>query len=325
MVWRVMEPGCKFDYCPVLEGKGGLRKSSLVEVLATTDFYSDTKFDVSRGHEAQEQVQGVWLYEIAELAGFSKSDVNDIKSFITSKKDRYRVAYGKVVEDFPRQCVMVGTTNDDKYLKDPTGNRRFWPVPVRHLINTDWVVKYRHQLFAEAFLRYQNRERYTPTTEEEDRLFAPMQGSRLIETAVDGELLRLLTRPCMDGDGLINEETQRIALDDLVRALHVDVGKSTRALEQQIQGWMVRNGWTNRGRQRIGKTIRSSVFFRPDVWPPELEVGEMAWFDPLSAPAAGAGEPGVGVPSGTDVQLVPPPPLSPAAQFLANREDDMPF
>lgn len=324
MVYRVMEPGCKFDYCPVLEGQGGLRKSTLVEVLASTEFYSDTKFDVSRGHEAQEQVQGVWLYEIAELAGFSKSDVNEIKSFITSKKDRYRVAYGKVVEDFPRQCVLVGTTNDDKYLKDPTGNRRFWPIPVRHLINTEWVVKYRHQLFAEAFARYQSRERYTPTKDEEDRLFVPMQGSRLVETAVDGELLRLLTRPAVVGDELISVDTQRIALDDLVKALNVDVGKSTRGLEQQIQGWMNRNGWVNRGRQRIGKTLRSSVYFRPEVWPPEVSDSDLMWSDP---PAAADG----GVPTGgqagdaSDTLPRAQPPLSAAAQFLADRADDMPF
>jgi hypothetical protein len=152
MVYRVMEPGCKFDYCPVLEGSGGLRKSTLVETLATSEYFSDTPFEVGKGKEAQEQVQGLWLYEIAELTHFSKSEVGAIKAFISAKVDRYRVAYGTTVESFPRQCVLVGTTNEDTYLRDRTGNRRFWPIPVKRQINTEFVAKYREQLLALAFL-----------------------------------------------------------------------------------------------------------------------------------------------------------------------------
>lgn len=318
MVNRVMEPGCKFDYCPVLEGKGGRRKSTLVEVLASTDFYSDTKFDVSRGHEAQEQVQGVWLYEIAELAGFSKADVNDIKSFITSKKDRYRVAYGKVVEDFPRQCVMVGTTNDDKYLKDPTGNRRFWPVPVRHVINTEWVQKFRHQLFAEAYQRYLQGERYTPTTEEEERLFVPMQGSRLIETAVETRLMVLLTRDLAGaGDSGIHQETKFVTIDRVVTALGVDVAKSSSTLESQIRGWFKQHDWTHGKKQVAG--VRLPGYFRPDVWPPaNALVGLDQTLADDDAPAT----------AGTAPALAPAsvaPPLSPAAQWIADQEDETPF
>ncbi|MBC7620902.1 MAG: virulence protein E, partial [Candidatus Saccharibacteria bacterium] len=148
MVNRVMEPGCKFDYCPVLEGVGGLRKSTMVEILAGSQYYSDTPFEVGRGKEAQEQVQGLWVYEIAELTHFSKAEVGAIKAFISSKVDRYRVAYGTTVGTFPRQCLLVGTTNENTYLRDRTGNRRMWPIPVRHVINTEWLIKYRDQLLA---------------------------------------------------------------------------------------------------------------------------------------------------------------------------------
>ena len=268
MVWRVMQPGCKFDYMPVLEGEGGLRKSTLVEVLAGSEYYSDTPFDMSRGKEAQEQVQGIWLYEAAEMSSMSRADVNAIKAFISSKADRYRVAYGSTVEKFPRQCVLVGTTNDDAYLRDRTGNRRFWPIPVRNQINTEWVARYRHQLFAEAFVMYLQGERYSPTSEEEARLFKPMQESRLIETAVESDLLRLLTRPVGGpaDKSNVHEHATFVTLAQLVMALGADVAKSTPGLEKQIRDWLKQYGWVREKRQ-IGGT-RAWGYSRPNVWPP---------------------------------------------------------
>lgn len=280
LVWRVMEPGCKFDYCPVLEGKGGLRKSTLVEVLAVRkEWHSDTKFELSRGKEAYEQVRGKWVYEIGELSSFSKADVNDIKAFISSKEDNYRVAYGEQSQSFPRQCVLVGSTNDDRYLRDRTGNRRFWPIPVRHVIKTEWVERMREQLFAEAYALYQRGgEPYTPTEDLEKRLFVPMQESRLMDSAIDGELLRLLTRPSAASlDDLVHCDAKRVPLNSLVKALNVDIGKSTQALTQQIQACMASFGWVNKGRQRIGKEMYSSVYFPPPVWPPSEVDSETDW------------------------------------------------
>jgi putative DNA primase/helicase len=298
MVYRVMEPGCKFDYCPVLEGAGGLRKSTLVEVLASKAYFSDTPFDMSRGKEAQEQVQGIWGYEIAELSALSKADVNAIKAFISSKVDRYRVAYGSTVESFPRQCVLVGTTNDDQYLRDRTGNRRFWPVPVRHQINTEWVAKRREQLFAEAYSRYLAHEQYTPSKDEETRLFEPMQDSRLIETAVESHLMLLLTRGrdvagyAAPGTGApVSVETEFVRIDQLVVALGADVAKSSAALEGQIRGWLKQHGWKH-GKKQLSPGVRPSGYLRPAVWPPEGVVQGLDQLDAeLVAPPPSAGAP----------------------------------
>lgn len=272
MVNRVMEPGCKFDYCPVLEGTGGLRKSTLVEVLAGKQYFSDTPFEVGRGKEGQEQVQGMWLYEFAELTNFSKAEVGAIKAFISSKSDRYRVAYGATVSNFPRQCVLVGTTNENTYLRDRTGNRRFWPIPVRHVINTEWVAKFRDQLLAEAFVLYGQRAAYTPTPTEEARLFVPMQESRLLETAVLSELLHVLTRkPHATGIGSkVNEAVTFVTLAQLVLALGVDAAKSTPALEAQIRSWLEHQGWSRIKRRIDG--ARPWGYLRPQGWPrPESE------------------------------------------------------
>lgn len=268
MVNRVMDPGCKFDYCPVLEGPGGLGKSTLVEALASAAWFSDTHFDVSRGKEGQEQVQGLWLYEIAELANFGKSEINIIKAFISAKVDRYRPSYGRVVESYSRQCVLVGTTNESTYLRDRTGNRRFWPVPVKLRINNPWITKWRDQLMAEAFARYQTGERFTPTPEEEARLFVPVQESRLVETAVLSELLHVLTRESVaSGIGsIVNRVTDFVTMAQLCLALGVDAAKSNPGLEAQIRSWMEHEGWDRVKRQVNG--VRAWGYARPKNWPP---------------------------------------------------------
>lgn len=268
MVNRVMEPGCKFDYCPVLEGPGGLGKSTLVETLASAEFFSDTHFDVGRGKEGQEQVQGLWMYEIAELANFGKAEIALIKAFISAKVDRYRPSYGRVVEAYARQCVLVGTTNEGTYLRDRTGNRRFWPVPVRHRVRIGWVIKHRDELMAEAFALYLQAAPFTPTPEQEARLFAPMQDSRLIETAVLSELLNVLTRsPTASGIGaIVNELSEFITMSQLTLALGVDAAKSNAALEGQIRSWMDHEGWERVKRQVNG--VRAWGYARPKDWPP---------------------------------------------------------
>jgi putative DNA primase/helicase len=267
MVNRVMQPGCKFDYCPVLEGVGGLRKSTMVEALASAGFYSDTPFEVGKGKEAQEQVQGLWLYEIAELTHFSKAEVGAIKAFVSSKVDRYRVAYGSTVGTFPRQCILVGTTNENTYLRDRTGNRRFWPIPVRNIINTEWLLKYRDALFAEAYALYKTGVTYTPTPEQEKRLFVPMQESRLVETALMGELLHVLTRGAKsDGpSGLVNCLTEFVTLAQLVKALEMDAIKATPAQESAIRSWLVNEGWVRDKKMING--VRAWGYVRPAMWP----------------------------------------------------------
>ena len=267
MVNRVMHPGCKFDYCPVLEGPGGLGKSTLVEMLAGSPYFSDTHFDVARGKEGQEQVQGLWLYEIAELANFGKAEIGLIKAFITAKVDRYRPSYGRTVEAYARQCLLVGTTNESTYLRDRTGNRRFWPIPVRARINFAWIAKYRDQLLAEAYALYLQGAQYTPSPADEARLFVPMQESRLVETAVLSELLSVLTRsPTVAGIGaVVNELADFVTLSELTLALGVDAAKSNAALEQQIRSWLDHEGWSRE--KTMLKGVRRWGYRRPKNWP----------------------------------------------------------
>lgn len=126
-VARVFNPGCKFDYILVTIGAEGIGKSTIISKLGRR-WFSDT-FTSVQGKEAFEQIQGVWIMEIAELAGLKKAEVEQTKHFISKTEDRFRVAYGRRIENFPRQVVFFGSTNNWDFLRDPTGNRRYWPVP----------------------------------------------------------------------------------------------------------------------------------------------------------------------------------------------------
>jgi hypothetical protein len=150
-VRRVRKPGCKFDYVLVLEGKQGIGKSSMIRILAGEENFSESEVLGLDKREQQEALQGVWLYEISELEGMRKADVTHIKSFFSKTSDKARPAYGRTSVDRPRRCVFVATTNEDNYLRDTTGNRRFWPVKVCR-IDLAAIGRDRDQLWAEASL-----------------------------------------------------------------------------------------------------------------------------------------------------------------------------
>lgn len=125
-VARIYRPGVKFDYMLTLRGAQGIGKSALIAKLGG-QWFSDS-FTTMQGKEAYEQVLGVWLMEVGELAGMRKAEAETIKLFITKTTDRFRPAYGRRTKEFPRQCIFIGTTNEEQFLRDTTGNRRFWVV-----------------------------------------------------------------------------------------------------------------------------------------------------------------------------------------------------
>jgi predicted P-loop ATPase len=125
-VARIYRPGCKFDYMLTIRGQQGLGKSALIAKLGGK-WFSDS-FTTMQGKDAYEQVQGVWIMEVGELAGMRKAEAETIKLYISKQVDRFRPAYGRRLQGFPRQCIFIGTTNETQFLRDTTGNRRFWVV-----------------------------------------------------------------------------------------------------------------------------------------------------------------------------------------------------
>lgn len=127
-VKRLYEPGCKFDHMLVLVGPQGAGKSSLLAKLGR-EWFSDS-LRTFENKEAGEHLQSGWIFEIGELSAMKRSEVEEVKAFLSKTEDRYRVAYDRQVSEFPRKCVFFGTTNTRDFLRDATGNRRFWPVEV---------------------------------------------------------------------------------------------------------------------------------------------------------------------------------------------------
>ena len=154
-VRRIYSPGEKFDYFVILHGPEGCGKSSLFSLMAGK-WFSDSVASIE-GKDGMEAIQGVWIVEMGELIGVKKSAVESIKSFISRQDDRYRPAYGSVTERHPRQCILVGTTNEDHFLRGlTTGNRRQPVVEIKpemrreELSVREYVAKWRDQLWAEA-------------------------------------------------------------------------------------------------------------------------------------------------------------------------------
>jgi putative DNA primase/helicase len=149
-VKRVLQPGCKFDYIPIMDNsKQGKGKSTVVQILAGPENFSDQELIGLNPQQQQEQIQGVWLYELSELSGLQKTDINKVKSFASRMEDRARPAYGRALVARKRRDILIGTTNDPQYLQDPTGNRRFWPFTPGD-IDIEAVRRDRDQLWAEA-------------------------------------------------------------------------------------------------------------------------------------------------------------------------------
>ena len=152
MVKRIFEPGCQWDYVLVLEGKQGKYKSSIARALAGDKWFMDNLPDL-KDKDAMLNLQGKWLIELAELSNVKRADYNLVKAYLIRRTDTVRPHYGRLMADVPRQSVFIGTVNEGQYLKDPTGNRRFWPVLVRNC-DVPGLRAVRDQLFAEAFHIY---------------------------------------------------------------------------------------------------------------------------------------------------------------------------
>jgi len=176
MVARIFRPGCQADYMLVLEGDQGILKSSACRALAG-EWFSDSLPDDIQSKDARQHLRGKWLIEVSELAAFSKAETEALKAFITRREERYRPPFGRhdVVEK--RQCVFVGTTNQEMYIKDATGGRRYWPVKCLS-IDVAGLAAVRDQLFAEAMVRFRMGDRHWPTAEDEAKFFKPQQEKR---------------------------------------------------------------------------------------------------------------------------------------------------
>lgn len=169
-VARIMRPGCKFDNMLTLIGSQGIGKSTLFAVMGGEWFTDSFNFNMLHSKEAYEQIQGAWMVEVGELSGLRKAEVEPVKQFISKREDSFRPAYGRNKVTAKRQCVMFGTTNTRDFLRDYTGNRRFWAVEaVAKAKKSIWkeLASEREQLWAEALHLYNSGEQLNLSPEME--------------------------------------------------------------------------------------------------------------------------------------------------------------
>lgn len=222
MVARVMFPGKKFDYCLVLEGTQGRMKSSALAVLGG-EWFGDTDINLDN-KDSMSALRGKWLYEFQEMGSLAKHEASKQKSFISRQVDEFRPVYGRREIRCPRQVVFAGTTNDWEWNKDPTGGRRFWPIPVDHDVNIDGLREAREQLFAEALVRFEAGERYWPTSAEQREFFDPEQLKREQQDSLVDAL----------HDWVFEQYKEFSIATAAMDGLKVDASKLTRDLQTRI-------------------------------------------------------------------------------------------
>lgn len=252
-VRRARVPGAKFDQIVVLESPEGRGKSSAIEIMAGSENYSEQTILTLDDKGQQEAVRGVWLYEIADLAGMHKADVEKVKAFASRKVDRARPAYGRSRIDRPRRCVFIATTNDMTYLKAQTGNRRFWPVRCGR-VDLDALGRDRDQLWAEA----SEIERCGVPLSLAERFWgdaSALQESRRDHDPWDDILAEAKGAEFVRPDGTGRQEWRISTKDILDLWLRLPTEKQTDATAKRVSHVMGRLGWEGPKTYRDDKSV----------------------------------------------------------------------
>lgn len=263
-VARVFEPGCRVDSMLILEGAQGAMKSTAIEVLGG-QWYTDAhlKFE---DKDSLLIVQGHWIIEMAELEGMNKADTSATKKFLTQHVDLFRPPYGRKLIQCPRRCIFAGTVNLDSYLKDDSGNRRFWPVRVER-IDIDRLRLEVDQLWAEAVALYKAGTAWWPLAAERG-LFEEAQEARFDVDVWEDTVLAYLDGvedvPAHHRDGAsmrIAEPRDKVTVPEILReALKLDKVRWDRQAKLRVVGILRRNGWV---RRRDGVGSRQWYYVRP--------------------------------------------------------------
>ena len=262
-VARVYQPGAQVDFMVILEGGQGMGKTQAVRCLFGA-WYAEP--DESPGHkDFYQALVGRWGIEISEMQSFNRAEVNLVKKTITRQEDVYRPSYGRRARAFPRHCIFVGTTNEDAYLRDPSGGRRFLPTSCAE-INLEGLASVRDLLWAEAVSLYGAGHPFwkdPPGAEsEQDARFQEDSWTDPIERWLNGE------------DASANYPDQatgridQVTITEVMReALRLELGKHTRQDQMRVAQILRRLGWT-RGRASTAAG-RLRVYQRPGTDPPD--------------------------------------------------------
>lgn len=229
-VARALDPGCKVDTMPIIEGPQGLMKSSSLRALFGDEFFSDEISDIG-SKDAMIEMSGVWCIEIAEMHRMNNAETNAVKKFLSRQVDRYRPPYGRSVVEVPRRVVLAGTINPDgnPYLKDSTGARRFWPM-LATKVDLEGIYRDRDQIWAEAVHLFQQGEKHWVQADEAQIV----ENEQSLRTDVD--VWTDAVARAIDGQ-------RRIRLTEVLGQLGLTSRDATQMHAARIGRIMARLGW----------------------------------------------------------------------------------
>ena len=246
MVARIYRPGCKADYMLILQGEQGLLKSAACRVLAG-EWFSDNLPAIGGADHVRlsMHLRGKWLIEIGELSSFGKADTIRLKEFLSQTTERYVAKHARNEVSEPRQVVFVGTTNKEAYLRDETGDRRYWPAVVSK-VALSALAAIRDQLFAEACVLFRAGEKWHPDRDFERKYIKPEQDAHTVTDAWEEHIEQyILTR---------SKVTLMMVATE---CLQMQVSRLGTADQHRIRNALTRLGW-DRQRDDTGKEIKGT-------------------------------------------------------------------
>lgn len=227
----------KFDYMPILSGPQGIGKSTLLRTLAFRSEWFNDSMTTFEGRDAQDVIQGSWIVEVGELTAMSKQENNAVKQFLSKTADRYRKAYDRRTEDHVRRCIFVGTTNDFAFLRDQTGNRRFWPVECRgngeKSVFEDLPGEV-NQIWAEAKMRYAAGEARFMETKDLEEAALRQQEEHRMSSGMEGEIELFLEEPIPENWYELDKTQRKIWRSDPKNLARTDLPKRQKVCAAEV-------------------------------------------------------------------------------------------
>jgi predicted P-loop ATPase len=248
---RVMQPGAKVDHLLVLEGPQGIGKSTVPRILAGDEWFTDQLGEMG-AKESSMQLRGKWIIELSELDALNRVETARAKAFFSQQTERFRLPYGHRLVEVKRQCVFLGTTNSDTWLRDETGGRRFWPVRCYGPINLDGLRRDRDQIWAEALAAYESGKVWW------------LDDPKVIAQAVEEQRGRYEEDPWQESVATYAEALTQsagyVTITQILGRIGVELKDQDQAKRNRVGRCLKSAGW-ERFHKRIGKDEKGKELF----------------------------------------------------------------